>query len=457
MNDTSLVNRGDIPIPTRILDVIIVAFLFGFGWHVRGSGTSDPTVVMLLFLLYVGYRYAPRDKFNVVTFGLAIVLFRALRRGWGTFVGQGGIPGLWDGHLISYSEGFDIPVAWWQGYFWLFIVGLAWAGPAASIIGGYFLTSKKYNGKDFGICTLLYFGGMALGYLLAYLLVPVISPVAYYDVYLAGLSTRNYKSMMDNFAYAFAMVPVLLYIRFIRKDKIFTRATITIMLIFGVGLSVADIWQAIGRNNPSLGLPFWSLWEYFSGFIIGALLMVFYHTRSPERWQVSSQGLHLFHEDATVSRPGDPPWRHLAYFWLGHAGLILYGLQESLIGMANQAANAMGESLGLVTEIGVILILIVDIPLYLLYRHGYFGNRFESRSFKQKCLLLLAILLPVYWLCYSLQFILTGRLFTWEVGYTVTWLDTISFCVVGAFLVHELCRMYWRWRDSMKPSRNGFK
>jgi len=49
------------------------------------------------------------------------------------------------------------------GYMFLFFVGLAWAGLAALIIGGYNFSEKKYDYKDLIICLILYVIGFIIG------------------------------------------------------------------------------------------------------------------------------------------------------------------------------------------------------------------------------------------------------------------------------------------------------
>jgi len=71
----------------KFVIIIFSSLLFGFGWHIRGSGTSDPTVAMLLLLLFLSIVFGPRKKFNSYIFGIIIILFRVMRRGWETFVG----------------------------------------------------------------------------------------------------------------------------------------------------------------------------------------------------------------------------------------------------------------------------------------------------------------------------------------------------------------------------------
>lgn len=422
-------NITDLNLWQKIAAILCSALLFGFGWHIRGSGTSDPLVVMLLFLLLVTVIFNPRKKFNYITFGFIILIFRIMRRGWGTFVAQAGIPGIFDGHLLSYVESYDITVPWWQGYFWLFFVGTAWSALPSLFIGGYFFTDKKHKFKDLIVYSILYTIGYCVGILIAYLIIPIISPDAYYQVYIAGISERNFISMRDNFGATFAIIPVFIYIALKKKDYTLIKRSVFVMIFFGLGLSIADIWQVVGRNLPELGIPFWSLWEYTSGFIIGGLMMAFY-----------IQLMAMFPKSDVHDIPSTcetNTWFEdfFGNYFIGHCVVFLYGLQESLIGLFNSIMSVLGNDFRLETWLGVILILIIDLPFYLLARRGKIGKKFSKLSFKEKCLILLTILLPVYFLCYATQFIIQGTLFYFHPSQLATVFDVVSVIVIESGLI----------------------
>ncbi len=406
--------------------VLIGALLFGFGWHIRGSGTSDPTVAILLLLFFLSVVFGPRKKFNPYIFGLITIIFRALRTGWGTFVGQGGIPWLYEGRYASYTEGFDIVVPWWQGYFWLFIVGIAWSSLAALIIGGYIFTKeKRLTPYDFWVSILIYVIGWAFGILIARAIIPLISPDAY-QVYVDGISTRNYVSMRNNFAMAFGIIPVLIYLGFAGRDWKFVGNSLLIMLFFGVGFSVADIWQVLGRNNLDWGLPFWSMWEYFSGFIVGIFILIFYFRKTRKLPETSAIDFPFYPKDTTVGK---------IWLWIvAHFGLFLFGIQESFIGGLGYTLNALGIDTELYTYMGITFIIILDIPLYILYQEGYIFKKFKEKSFQEKSLIWLIGLLPFYLLCYLVPNAVNGGL-SLQIGALVSYLDIFSFLIVEIYLI----------------------
>ncbi len=411
----------------KIRNCLIFATLMGLGWHLRGSGTSDVSVVAAFLLLFIGGVFFPRKKFNFAIFGVIVLAIRVIRRGWGTFVGQAGIPGLYPGMLSSPTEGYSVEVAWWQGYFWLFIVGLAWSGLAALFLGGYFFSIKKYTIKDGIVFTLIYFGSALAMIFVAQALIPLIAPEAYYQVYLGFGSTRNYESMQDNLAFALAIIPVLIFILIVKKDRPFVKRSIVIMLIFGVALSGAEFWQVIGRNNLSLGLPAWSLWEYFTGFIMGGLLLAFYYSIPASIWRASDDIANKFSQDTSLQK--------LGHYLFGHVLLFVYGITESLTGLLNSTSEALGFPLEISTLYVAILVLGVDLVLYFLYMRNKFGSAFRLKSFDEKNWILLLVYVLFAYTCYIVQFLVGGSFWQLDVGNLVVWMDTASVIIVSLAII----------------------
>lgn len=417
------------------------ALLWGFAWQIRGNGTSDPSVVVLLFLLFLSILYSPRQKFHLVIFALAVFVFGIMRTGWGTFVGQAGIPGLYPGHVVSDAaenargEGFDVVVQWWRGYFWLFIVGLSWASFPALIFGGYFFTKFKYSLKNLAVGVILFIAGRYIGGYIAELLIPALAPQYYHEIYLTGISRRGYQSMRGNLATALAVIPVLLYTYFAIKDRGFVKRAISVMVIFGIGLSAAAVWHPIGRNIPEFKqLPCWSLWEYSSGFIIGGLLFWFYSRLSENELQESdvSSGLEFI--------DGKGKFGQFIIYATALYFAVLYGLQDSLAGSLRLTCTWLGiETIASQKTIQTVLLVII-LPLYYFYRRGDIGVAWFKKSFREKSLVAFIVLLPVNYLFFVTPFIVAGRLSQLN---SAAWLDTISFVIVevyGLYLYRQFKR-----------------
>jgi len=423
---------------SKLLNILMAALLFGFGWHIRGDGTSDVTVAALLLMLFIGATFPERRKFNFVVFAMLVFAFLVMRTGWGTFVAQAGIPGLYEGHLVSKKEGFDIIVPWWQGYFWLFIVGISWAGFPSLFLGGYFFTEKKYSLLDLLIYIVIFAVSDYVGEILAEHIVPLLSPTAYNDVYLAGISKRNYVSMIDNFATAFALFPVLIFIWFQKRDWNFIKHTLIVTAFFAIALSVADVWQAIANNNPEWKLPGWNLWEYFTGFIFGGLLFAYYHFMPSDIWQKTD--VSGFIETKYFKKLGyfKFPILILIYFFL-----VLYGISKSIIETVYKTCDSFQID-RIDTSIYVLsTVLLVFVILFFLYRKGKVGQTFAKKSFQEKSLILLIALVPFYYICLITRYVLTGTFLAFEMSQLLIWIDTIS------VIIFEVYAIIW-WKQIRK-------
>ncbi len=432
------------PRKNTLLTILMGALLWGFAWQIRGNGTSDPSVVILLFLLFLSIHYSPRQKFNLVIFAIAVFVFGLMRTGWGTFVGQAGIPGLYPGHVVSdvaenaRGAGFDLVVPWWRGYFWLFIVGLAWAGFPSLFFGGYFFTKFKYSLKHLAVGVILFISGRYVGGYVAELLIPVLAPEYYHEIFLTDISRRGYQSMLGNLSTALAIIPVLLYIYFAIKDRGFVKRSISVMVIFGIGLSAAAVWHPLGRNIPEFKqLPAWSLWEYSSGFIIGGLLFWFYSRLPENELQESniSPGLEFIDEGEKF---GQFVITAAALYFLA-----LYGLQESIAGSSQLACKWLGVEPFLSQKSIQTVLLVFILPLYYFYRRGVIGAAWSRKSFREKCLIAFIVLLPVNYLNFVMPYFVAGKLA--RLNNAACWLDTISFVIVEIYGIY-LYRQFRRWK-----------
>lgn len=408
----------------------MAALLIGFGWHIRGDGTSDVTVVALLLVLFIGATFPNRNKFNIVVFAIIVFAFLIMRTGWGTFVAQAGIPGVYDGYLQSKSVGYDIIVSWWQGYFWLFFVGIAWAGIPSLLLGGYFFTKKKYTIVDLLIYIIIFSVSTYIGEILAEKLVPLISSSAYNDIYLTGLSDRNYGSMIGNFATAFALFPVLILIWFQKKDWDFIKRTLIVTGLFAFALSFADIWQACGNNNRELHLPAWNLWEYFTGFIFAGLLFLYYYSLPAHIWK--SSNAENFVETKYFDKLGflKYPVLVVIYYYL-----LLYGIIQSITETVYKTSDQFNIARIETSQYVYPLLILSFIVLFALYRKGKIGISFSKKSFQDKALISLIVLVPFYYICLITRYVLTDSFLVLEMPHLVIWIDTISVILFEVYAI----------------------
>lgn len=445
------------PKENSFLTILMGALLLGFAWQIRGSGTSDPAVVSLLFLLFLSINYSPRKKFNLLDFGLITFFIGITRTGWGTFVSQGGIPGIEipKAAVINYVvEGVagykEFPVDWYMGYFWMFIVGISWFGVPSLLFGGYLFTKLKYSIKDLLILFVIFIVSWYLvSFLVELFMVPHIVPDYYNNLYLAevpGNSKRSFGSMVGNMSRAMAIVPVLLYIRYIKKDKIFFKNALIAILIFASSIAIADVFWPLGQLLGMGGIASWSLWEYFTGFFFGGLIFWFYG-RFSDKVLVETNtatGMDFFTRNSIV--------KFLSYS-LALYVFVFQGIGESLEGGISKAFSAFGIDFKPSASILKIIISSIGLSLYFIYFKGIIGNKIAKNSFREKSFIALIILLPFYYLNFALHQIITGELFNFHRDNSAVWLDTISFVIVEIYIIY----LYRRYKKSSQQFNYLFK
>ena len=424
------------PKENRILTIIMGALLLGFAWQIRGSGTSDPSVVALLFLLFLSINYSPRKKFNLLVFGLISFSIVVLRAGWGTFVPQAGIPGVIPGYL---PPNVDIAVPWWNGYLWLFIVGISWFGIPSLLFGGYIFTKHKYTIKDVFLIVILFVATRFTAGFIAEFLIPYLAPEYYNEIYLTGISERSYGSMRGNMSTAMAIIPALLYIRYGKKDREFFKYSTIAMSVFAFSLSIANIWRPISSLTEEIGgSAAWGLWEYFTGFIFGGLIFWFYGRFSNDELAKTDVPTGLDVSD----------WKPFGKFVLYSVALYLlffHGIAESLEGGIRKAFLAAGVVYTPDVPTVKLIVSIIGLSLYWLYSQGKIGKTFAQKSFREKSLIVLIIMLPLYYFNFALHHIISGSLFQLDWNASPVWLDTISFVLVEIYGIYLL----WRYRKSL--------
>ena len=414
----------------RTLIISMAALLLGFAWQIRGSGTSDPSVVAVLFLLFLSVHYSPRKKFNLFIFGLIALMFNVMRTGWGTFISQAGLPGVLPGYL---PPDLTIAVPWWYGYFWLFIVGLSWMGIPSLLFGGYFFTKKSYSWKDVAVIIVIFVAARYLFFLLVKPLIPFLAPEYYHEIYLTGISDRSYGSMTGNLSTALAIIPVLLYILYVKKDRDFFRHSLVAMLIFAFSLSVANVWRPISLLTGVAKYGGWSMWEYTSGFLFGGLIF-WYYSRIPEK--------ELKETDLPVDLKYERWNPVLRFLLLGFSfyRLVLYGIGEGLNGAVRKSLTALGYQYSPSGETLMLITVVAGTILYALYFTGKIGRRFARKSFKEKSLIALLVLLPLHYMLFATHHLLEGNLFLWQKDNIAVWMDTLSFAIVESYLIRVTLR-----------------
>ena len=424
------------PKGNRILTSIMAALLLGFAWQIRGSGTSDPSVVALLFLLFLSINYSPRKKFNILVFSLITFFIGVTRTGWGTFVSQGGLPGI-DipkvavlNYLVD-GVNQEFPVDWYMGYIWMFIVGISWFGIPSLLFGGYLFTKLKYTFKDFFIILALFIlSWYLLGFLVKFI-APYLVPEYYNKVYLTDISgdaKRFFGSVTNNMSRALAIIPVLLYVRFIKSDIRFFKYALSAMLIFASSIAIADIFWPLAHLLGMHGITGWSLWEYFTGFFFGGGLFWFYGRFSDKELAETDISTGM-----DVSK-WKPFWKFVIYSFALYF-LFFHGVAESLEGGIRKAFFAAGVVYKPDVPTVKLIVSVIGIFFYWLYSQGKIGKTFAKKSFREKSLIVLIIMLPLCYLNFAMHHIIAGDLFNFHRDNSAVRFDTLSFVIVEIYIV----------------------
>lgn len=408
------------------ITVIMAALLLGFAWQIRGSGTSDPAVVALLFMLFLTVVLGPRKKFNLPLFGLIAYSFNVMRTGWGTFIPQAGIPGLISGYL---PPDVTIAVPWWYGYFWLFVVGISWMGIPSLLFGGYFFTKQRYNLKDVVIIGALFLITEYLAHFIVEPLIPTLAPEYYKGIYLTGISERSYGSMIGNMSTAMAIIPVLLYILYVKKDKNMFKHSLVAMLIFAFSLSVAIVWRPLSLLTGIGKYDGWSLWEYFSGFFFGGLIFWYYLRIKDKELKETDIPFDLNYDK------WHPVFRFILFAWAFYR-FVLHGIGESLGGVFRLSYRSLELENPPSEGTLMLIVVIAGSILYALYYFGKIGTSFLKRSLREKSLLTLITLLPFYYLFLAMSHIIDGDLLLLRADNVAVWLDTLSFVIVEVYVIY---------------------
>jgi hypothetical protein len=292
----------------RWILIIVGALLTGLAWRIRGDGNFGsfwgmlvPATLLSLFIFYV-FPKDHRFKLTSAVIGVTIILMALTVGGWGTIVGQ--ITGRLYTNARPGVAGYDIEVNPIHGLIALFLIGFGWVPIWAFLIGRFF-SKETYGFKDLIIIIALFYITKYVSELLfAHFIVPIIAPDAYQlfvdslggispweayvthfndDAYLESIAGgRNYGSMISNTSSSLGSLVIWVYLRFKLKDKTAAKIMIQICVIFGLAITVADLWQLWGREEfhwygtiftwiapDSIAGNSWALWEYTTGFLAG--------------------------------------------------------------------------------------------------------------------------------------------------------------------------------------------
>lgn len=307
-------NMLNISLGKKFVAVVLGALLVGFMWHVRGQhgfgakwGMYSVAFALTLFIYAL---YGKRQKMNYEMIPLAAAFAAITAGGWGTLNSQiGGVlssnayfPGE---EVYRYTE-----ISSASGWAIMVLLGFGWL-PLFSIVLGSLFSKKKYEFKDYVIFVGVYYVVMLLCNLtISHLILDFINPQAV-ECCQEGLKAMGedispMKAFIVNFGSAAWAKPIPYCRNYFQSIKVISSAIGALISSVAVGVVLRDKFNAvfstlsnlacgIGISVPSLLLAIskeertvftdielpqfiaynaWELWEYFTGFIFGLILMV---------------------------------------------------------------------------------------------------------------------------------------------------------------------------------------
>lgn len=307
-------NMLNISLGKKFVAVVLGALLVGFMWHVRGQhgfgakwGMYSVAFALMLFIYAL---YGKRQKMNYEMIPLAAAFAAITAGGWGTLNSQiGGVlssnayfPGE---EVYRYTE-----ISSASGWAIMVLLGFGWL-PLFSIVLGSLFSKKKYEFKDYVIFVGVYYVAMLLCNLtISHLILDFINPQAV-ECCQEGLKAmgedispmkafivsfgsaawakpipycRNYFQSIKVISSAIGALISSVAVGVVLKDKFNAVFSTLSNLACGIGISVPSLLLAISKEERTvftdIELPqfiaynAWELWEYFTGFIFGLLLMV---------------------------------------------------------------------------------------------------------------------------------------------------------------------------------------
>ncbi|MBR3595431.1 MAG: hypothetical protein IKL47_00410 [Clostridia bacterium] len=306
--------NGNMSLWGKLFSVITCALMTGFMWRVRGDhgwgsmwGMFAVGVMLILFIYAV---FGERKKMNYEMLPVAVLLLGITNGGWGTLNSQMG------GYLTSTAAftGEDaarlVEINPVHGLFMMLFLGFGWMPLFALVVGSLF-SKKEYKLKHYIILIAVFY---AVTYIfkfsLSHFILEIVHPeaVAFCKEGLAdaGLDVspmmayikefgsaswakkipfaRNYFTSIDVMSAAFGALFSSLGALLILKDKFTAVISLLINTVCALSITVADIFLIMDSDRGLIPMgdkvpmwiqaPSWSLWEFFTGFLLGLGIML---------------------------------------------------------------------------------------------------------------------------------------------------------------------------------------
>lgn len=406
--------------------VAVGAFLMGTLWRFRGEtgwGSSWGLLsVGVIYIMFVFAIFGFRRKINFLLFSLTALSFMLTTPGWGTLNSQ--ITGVLTSGVDTGTGMLKIFINPFSGVFIMLCLGFGLASIFAFMIGRYF-SGRQYRFKDFLIVILVFFAlryasRLSVSHVILNLVQPQAGELFAGGLRMAGYNDspwhfyishlfdrnfaktihggRNYFTSVDTIGAAISALAVWLTVRFGLKDKTAGRIMLGICSAFAFAITFADLslffesggYHMEHKYDLLFKLSGWGMWEYFTGFIAGGLIMLIL-VRQPFDKLIASKDI----EDTILPKP----LLKKAYGFLNFIATFVVALSVILI---RPLAGHYEGSKAFIPLYIVSSVFFLIIAVIVIIKKGV---NLESVNFKKFC----AYAMPVYLSASAFIYLFAGK------------------------------------------------
>lgn len=297
----------------KVFGVITAAVLTGFMWRVRGEHGFGAmwgmfAVAGALCLLIFGL-FGKREKMTYEMLPLSMLAMAVTVGGWGTLNSQ--MSGLLSSGVafMGEAEARLVAINPFSGLFVMLCLGFGWMPLFACLLGSFF-SKKSYNAGNYIFIVAIYWAVLficraSISHLIVRFACPdachlfadglydkgfMLTPFKAYITHFAreGWAKlipggRNYYASINVVSATLAAAVILIWQRFALKDRLASLLALGVNAICAVSITAADLFLVIGERNNIFHIYTvpqwieqcrWSLWEFFTGFLLGFGIML---------------------------------------------------------------------------------------------------------------------------------------------------------------------------------------
>ncbi len=293
------------------------ALLMGLLWRVRGEhgwgsswGLLNAGFIFTMFLVFIK---GSRKKFDLGWIGLTALSFMLTTPGWGTLLNQ--ITGVL--HLADESYATTVYTSIPSAIFLMLCLGFGLAAIFGIMLGRGF-SEKQWKIKDFIILIAIFcITDLIANLFISPFILKLTQPEAVnlfqkglelngseltpYSAYLENFKDlgyakkivggRNYFQSIETISSAISAIVSIITTKFIIKDKVAAKTGVVTCGAFSFAITLSNLFFYFGNGGyhmlsepliPDFFSP-WGCWEYFTGFVAGAVITAFVVKLKPEK------------------------------------------------------------------------------------------------------------------------------------------------------------------------------